>query len=117
MADKLAGKAGLGKGGGRGIGLATAPVLLGEGAQAAITGRNEAKLRDAAAQLGGGDRLIWHAADLGVVEQVLRLVQDVTHRLGSVDILVNNAGLNIKERQFHQLTPETWRELVAGNLD
>jgi NADP-dependent 3-hydroxy acid dehydrogenase YdfG len=115
--SKLAGKGVLVTGGGSGIGLATARLLLGEGAQVAITGRNEAKLRDAAAALGAGDRLIWHAADLGYVEQVRRLVQDGTARLGSLDILVNNAGVNIKDRQFHQLTPETWRQLLAGNLD
>ena len=36
---------------------------------------------------------------------------------GRIDILVNNAGLNIKERTFRELTPETWQLLLAGNLD
>src|SRR5262249_52802248 len=33
------------------------------------------------------------------------------------DILVANAGMNIKERQMRELSPERWRELLAGNLD
>jgi NADP-dependent 3-hydroxy acid dehydrogenase YdfG len=115
--SKLAGKGVLVTGGGSGIGLATARLLLGEGAKVAITGRNEAKLREAAAGLNAGERLIWHAADLGDAAAVEHLVQDVTARLGSIDILVNNAGVNTKERLFRQLTPETWRQLVAGNLD
>jgi NADP-dependent 3-hydroxy acid dehydrogenase YdfG len=117
MADKLAGKGVLVTGGGSGIGLATARLLLGEGARVAITGRNEAKLRDAAAALDAGERVIWQAADLGDPTQVQRLIDTATARLGAIDILVNNAGLNIKDRQFGKLTPETWRELLAGNLD
>jgi NAD(P)-dependent dehydrogenase (short-subunit alcohol dehydrogenase family) len=45
------------------------------------------------------------------------LVREVTARFGGIDILVNNAGLNIKERTFRELTPESWRRLVAANLD
>jgi NAD(P)-dependent dehydrogenase (short-subunit alcohol dehydrogenase family) len=115
--SKLAGKGVLVTGGGSGIGLATARLLLDEGARVAITGRNEAKLREATAGLKAGDRVIWHAADLGDSEQVARLVADVTARLGSIDVLVNNAGVNLKERLFRELTPESWRQLIAGNLD
>ncbi|MFO0929054.1 MAG: SDR family oxidoreductase [Gemmataceae bacterium] len=115
--SKLSGKGVLVTGGGSGIGLAAARLLLAEGARVAITGRNEAKLREAAAALNAGDRLICHAADLTDPAQVAQLVDDVTRRLGSIDLLVNNAGMNLKERQFHDLTPETWRQLVAGNLD
>jgi NAD(P)-dependent dehydrogenase (short-subunit alcohol dehydrogenase family) len=115
--SRLAGKGVLVTGGGSGIGLATARLLLAEGARVAITGRNEAKLREAAAALDAGERLVWHAADLGDPAQVQRLVDDVTARLGGIDVLVNNAGVNIKDRQFRELTPETWRQLLAGNLD
>ncbi len=115
--SRLAGKGVLVTGGGSGIGLATARLLLAEGARVAITGRTEAKLREAAAALSAGDRLLWHAADLADPAQVQRLVDDVTARLGGIDVLVNNAGVNVKERQFRELTPEAWRLLVGGNLD
>src|SRR5262245_12832279 len=115
--SRLAGKTALVTGGGSGIGLATAGQLLAEGARVALTGRNEEKLRAAASGLGAGDRVIWHAADLADPAAVARLVDDVTARLGKIDILVNNAGLNVKERAFQELTPESWRRLVAGNLD
>lgn len=115
--SRLQGKGVLVTGGGSGIGLAAARLLLDEGAKVAITGRNEAKLREAAASLAGGDRLVTHAADLADPAQVAKLVEAVTAKLGAIDILVNNAGMNLKERQFAQLTPDSWRELVAGNLD
>jgi NADP-dependent 3-hydroxy acid dehydrogenase YdfG len=115
--SRLTGKGVLVTGGGSGIGLATARLLLDEGARVAITGRNEARLREAAAALNAGDRLSYHPADLTEAAQVTRLIEAVTAKLGSIDILVNNAGMNVKERQFSQLTPESWRQLVAGNLD
>lgn len=115
--SKLNGKGVLVTGGGSGIGLAAARLLLAEGARVAITGRHEAKLREAAAALAAGDRLVYHAADLTDAAQAARLVEEATRQLGQIDILVNNAGVNLKERQLRDLTPETWRQLVAGNLD
>ena len=104
-------------GGGSGIGLATARALLAEGAEVAITGRNEKKLAEAVASCGAGAKVFSHAADLTDPAQVQKLVDGVTAKMGRIDILVNNAGLNIKDRLFRDLTPETWRELVGGNLD
>jgi NADP-dependent 3-hydroxy acid dehydrogenase YdfG len=115
--SKLTNKTALVTGGGSGIGLASARLLLEQGARVAITGRNADKLRAAADSLKAGDRLIHHAADITEPAQVRSLIDDVTRRLGRIDILVNNAGLNVKDRGFAELTPESWRYLVAGNLD
>lgn len=115
--NKLAQRTALVTGGGSGIGLAVARAFLAEGARVAISGRDAHKLRKAAAGLGGGDRLLHHAADVADPGQVARLVQQVGEHLGPIDILVNNAGANIKERTFRELTPETWRLLVGANLD
>jgi NAD(P)-dependent dehydrogenase (short-subunit alcohol dehydrogenase family) len=114
--SKLTGKTALVTGGGSGIGLVAARLLLDEGARIAITGRNEDKLRRAAAELNAGERLLYHAADVADMGQVETLVQEVTRRLGRIDILVNNAGLNIKERIFRELTPENWHLLLGANL-
>ena len=115
--SNLTGKCVLITGGGSGIGLAAVRGFLAGGARVAIAGRDADKLRRASEGLGGGDRLIHHAADVTDPEQVRRLVDDATKRLGRIDILLNNAGLNIKERTFRELTPERWRRLLAGNLD
>ena len=114
--SRLTGKTVLVTGGGSGIGLAAARLLLDEGAQVAITGRNEKKLHLAAEELNAGERVICRAADVADLAQVQALAQDVTRRLGRIDILVNNAGLNIKERTFRELTPENWHLLLGANL-
>jgi NADP-dependent 3-hydroxy acid dehydrogenase YdfG len=115
--SKLADKTALITGGGSGIGLATARMFLDEGARVVITGRDEAKLAAASKTLAGGNRLAHYAADVSKVDQVETLVRHATKVLGRIDILVNNAGLNIKDRAFRQLTPESWDQLIRANLD
>ena len=114
---QLEGKVALITGGGSGIGLGVARRFLQEGANVAITGRDEEKLRRAAAELAGGKRLVHVAADVAQPDQVQTLVGRVTEKFGRIDILVNNAGLNIKERTLRELTPENWQLLVRANLD
>jgi NADP-dependent 3-hydroxy acid dehydrogenase YdfG len=115
--SQLTGKRALVTGGGSGIGLAVARMFLREGAKVAITGRDEAKLRRAADDLGGGDCLLYRACDVSDPARVEAVVADVTGRWGGIDILVNNAGTNIKDRALRQLTPEKWQLLIRSNLD
>ncbi len=115
--NRLTGKRALITGGGSGIGLAVARLFLQEGAKVAITGRDEAKLRRAADELAGGERLLFRACDVGAPDQVRAAVEFATSRWGGIDILVNNAGTNIKDRGIRQLTPETWKLLIGANLD
>src|SRR3954465_11291249 len=114
---KLSGKSALVTGGGSGIGLESARAPFAEGANAAIAGRDADKLRRAATDLGGGDRVLVHAADVSDKAQVAALVDAVTRRFGRIDILVNNAGANIKGRAMADLTPETWDQQIAVNLN
>jgi NADP-dependent 3-hydroxy acid dehydrogenase YdfG len=114
---RLANKAVLITGGGSGIGLATARMLLDLGARVAITGRNLAKLEAAAAELRAPESLFTHPADLANPDQVRDLLTAVNGWMGPIDILVANAGVNIKQRQFRELTNESWRQLMDGNLE
>jgi NADP-dependent 3-hydroxy acid dehydrogenase YdfG len=113
----LDGKTALITGGGSGIGLAVARVFLKEGARVAIAGRNAEKLQRASQTLAAGDRLTFQAADVADPIQVQDLVRKVLEHLGRIDILVNNAGINIKDREFRKLTPESWQRLLRVNLD
>jgi len=103
-------------GGGSGIGLESARLLLAEGAKVVITGRNADKLRAAAESLAGGANLMTHAADVSVPGQVDALIAAVEKQFGRVGLLVANAGVNMKERTFRELTPERWDYLMGGNV-
>jgi NADP-dependent 3-hydroxy acid dehydrogenase YdfG len=115
--SKLSGKVALVTGGGSGIGLAVARLFLDEGARVAITGRDAAKLEKAAKELQGGEALLHFPCDATDPKQVAKLVEQVRGKFGRIDVLVNNAGMNIKQRTFRELTPETWDRMVRANLD
>jgi NADP-dependent 3-hydroxy acid dehydrogenase YdfG len=115
--EKLTGKRVLVTGGGSGIGLAVARQFLQQQAVVAISGRDAAKLEQAAGELKAGDRLLCLPCDVADPKQVDRLVQQATDRLGGIDILVNNAGLNVKKRAFRELSIEDWQLQIRSNLD
>lgn len=104
-------------GGASGIGLAAARAFLDEGARVAISGRSEARLQAAAVKLQADERLLAPQADVANPEEAERLVRGVEQKFGGIDILVNNAGMNIKQRSFAELTPESWRTLLDSNLN
>jgi NAD(P)-dependent dehydrogenase (short-subunit alcohol dehydrogenase family) len=89
---KLDGKFALITGGNSGIGLATARLFVEEGAQIAITGRNEETLRRAADALGRAASAI--RADITDVADRDRMFAEVKQRFGALDILFANAGLS-----------------------
>jgi NAD(P)-dependent dehydrogenase (short-subunit alcohol dehydrogenase family) len=97
-------------GGTSGIGLETARLLLGEGARVAICGRDEGRLTDAVAGLGGGGRLLGVACDVLDKASVTAFAQKVSAWSGgSLDVLVNNAGQG-RVSTFAETTDEAWRE-------
>jgi NAD(P)-dependent dehydrogenase (short-subunit alcohol dehydrogenase family) len=89
---KLAGKKALITGGNSGIGLATARLFVEEGAQVAITGRDQAKLDAAIAELGPNAR--GYRVDVTLAEDRRRLFADLAKDFGKLDIVFANAGTN-----------------------
>lgn len=88
------GLAALVTGGGSGIGLATARLLLADGASVMIAGRDSAKLKAAAGELGNTDgRLKIMPGDVSREGNASKLVGEALNAFGRLDILVNNAGV------------------------
>ena len=54
-------------------------------------------------------------ADLVRREDIYRLAEDCSARVGPVDILVNNAGI-IRPQAIADITPGDWDEVLAANL-
>jgi 3-oxoacyl-[acyl-carrier protein] reductase len=76
-------------GGSSGIGRETARLLVERGAGVAITGRDERRLRDAAAAVGATPI----AGDVSVEADAVRMVRGVLDAFGDYNVLVNNAGI------------------------
>ena len=73
-----------------GLGKASAAALAAEGAQVVICGRDEARLADAAAEIGHGCVPI--TADVSTPDGASGFVNASIEALGAIDILVPNAG-------------------------
>jgi NAD(P)-dependent dehydrogenase (short-subunit alcohol dehydrogenase family) len=88
---KLAGKKALITGGNSGIGFATARLFIAEGAEVAITGRNQQTLDEAVAELGPAAR--GYRADVTVAEDRKQLFSVLAKDFGRLDIVFANAGI------------------------
>ena len=97
-------------GGSSGIGLATAKLLLAEGARAAICARNPERLAAAKAQLAviAADAVLAVPCDIldrAAVAVFARKVEDWSG--GRLDLLVNNAG-QARVSKFSDTTDDQW---------
>jgi len=111
---KLKGKKALITGGNSGIGLATARLFVAEGAEVAITGRDQQTLDEAAAELGAKAR--GYRADVTVAEDRKELFAELSKDFGKLDIVFANAG--ISGRTPTGTTDEAiFEEIVHTNLN
>jgi NAD(P)-dependent dehydrogenase (short-subunit alcohol dehydrogenase family) len=94
-------------GGGSGIGLATARVLVDEGARVVLAGRSEERLALARKELG----VETVAADVSKVAEVEALAE----RVGEVDGVFANAGIGVF-REFGKITEEDVDHVLATNF-
>jgi NAD(P)-dependent dehydrogenase (short-subunit alcohol dehydrogenase family) len=104
-----AGRVAVVTGGSSGIGLATARLLLAEGARVAICGRDETRLAAARDSLVS-DRLLAMRCDVLVQAEVARFADAVAAFGGGVlDLLVNNAGQG-RVSTFADTSDADWRQ-------
>lgn len=88
---RLAGKKALITGGNSGIGLATARLFIAEGAQVAITGRDQKTLDEAVALLG--PQATAYRADVSDAAARKELFARLKESFGELDIVFANAGI------------------------
>jgi NAD(P)-dependent dehydrogenase (short-subunit alcohol dehydrogenase family) len=113
MSHKLAGKVALVTGGNSGIGLAAALAFAKEGARVVITGRDQATLDKAAAQLG--EKVIAVRSDAGSVADGIKLATLLQQQGVMLDAVFINAGV-AKLAPFEAVGEEMWDVTFNSNL-
>ncbi len=89
---KLSGKIAVITGGNSGIGLATAKLFAKEGATVVVTGRRQAELDAAVAEIGGN--VVGVQGDVSNLADLDKLYAEVKTQFGRLDILFANAGIS-----------------------
>ena len=95
----------------KGIGKATAALLLREGAEVIIHGRTRDSVERAKEDLPSAHTVY---GDLHKKGEVEKIVEDVKN-IGAVQILVNNAGI-YEPKAFQDITDEDWLRFFEVNV-
>jgi acetoacetyl-CoA reductase len=105
-------------GGSRGIGSAISLELAKNGVKIVINyNSNSAAADQMVAEIKeiGGDAYAVQA-DVSVIADAEKLVNEAVKHFGRVDILVNNAGIT-RDSTFKKLSEEDWRKVIDVNLN
>lgn len=98
------------------LGSAVSRGLAGAGARVMLTGRSPDTLRPLAAEIANAGGIAdFHAGQPDRVEEVRRVVEATTERLGGIDILVTTQGMNSPKPIVEQPVEE-WEAIVDSHL-
>jgi len=112
---RLTGKVAIITGGAGGIGLATAQLFTGEGAQVLLVDRNEAALQSALDAIAS-TAASYVVADITQPEQVEHYVQTAIERYQGVDILLANAGVEGVVQPIPDYPVDVFDQVMAVNV-
>jgi NADP-dependent 3-hydroxy acid dehydrogenase YdfG len=105
-------------GGATGVGRQTAQRLARDGARIAISGRREAELQQAVAQLraDGYDAQAF-ALDVADADAAAATAERIAAQMGPVELLVCSAGLNVRQRYWQDLAAVDFAKVIRVNLE
>ena len=97
------------------MGLATARLLLDEGAKVAIVASGAARLEAAERELDRGNRVLAINADLSGVEAIGKALAQAHGALGPIDILFANAGIGLF-KPIEEITEAEFDKIIDLNF-
>ena len=83
--------------------------------QVVLSGRRRDKLLEVAAQCPGETRI--EALDVADKAAVNAVAERIIAEFGRIDVLVASAGINVKNRNWHNVSLEDWDAVIRIDLD
>ena len=102
-------------GAGTGIGEGGAVALAAAGMKVVLSGRRREKLEAVAARCGANASI--EVLDVVDKDEVFAVADRIVNQHGRIDVLVASAGINMKERNWHNVSLEDWGSVIRIDLD
>jgi 3-oxoacyl-[acyl-carrier protein] reductase len=116
VSERLAGKACVVTGAGRGIGRAIALAFAGEGARLVVNDVDDAAADAVVKEIVGNDgEAVANYEPIGTVAAAESVLQSAIDAFGEIDVLVNNAGI-LRDKMLHNMTEDDFDAVVQVHL-
>jgi NAD(P)-dependent dehydrogenase (short-subunit alcohol dehydrogenase family) len=118
MLQDLTGQVAWVTGAGTGIGEAGAIKLAEAGCKVVLSGRRAEPLEQVAGQIeAAGGEVVIEPLDVSSQADVAAVVVRTVERFGRIDIGVFSAGINVKDRNWPVVSPQSWDQVIGIDLD
>ncbi|MEM7019802.1 MAG: SDR family oxidoreductase [Pseudomonadota bacterium] len=102
-------------GAGTGIGAGSAIALAEAGMKVILSGRRKEKLEEVAAACHGKATI--EVLDVANKDDVFAVANRILEQFGRIDVMVASAGINVKKRNWHNVSLEDWDSVIRIDLD
>lgn len=102
-------------GAGTGIGAGSAVALARLGMKVVLSGRRRDKLDEVAAEIGAA--AVIEPLDVADRGAVFAVAERIAAEVGPIDTAVLSAGINVKRRNWHDVSLDDWDRVIRIDLD